>query len=265
MITTEKSFERRNLLKSNSALTEVLDFVTILGILMLSFSIIGLVGYPALKNAQEARYIENTRQSFIVMAENINKVVLGEAPSQSVEMKMYGGTLEIKGTSIINITANMTNETSHLIEPVPLYEGPIGSIENSVGNTVVAYEGTGVWVKYQKGDTLVAHKPHIINQSSALIIPVVFINGLSSTGGTGMSRIMVCPDKPCSPRVSIYDNASNISISITSEYVYGWEDYFKNDLKWDVQTGPDTVTARLNTTRNLDIYIIESQLYTVIK
>ncbi|MCE8422779.1 MAG: hypothetical protein J5U16_02470, partial [Candidatus Methanoperedens sp.] len=47
-------------LESNDAVAEVLDFVTILGILMLAFSMIALAGYPILRSAQETRYIENT-------------------------------------------------------------------------------------------------------------------------------------------------------------------------------------------------------------
>jgi hypothetical protein len=262
---SKNSIKIGEFLKSSVAITEVLDFVTILGILILSFSLIGLVGYPALKNTQEIRYIENTRQSFIVMAENINKIALGESPSQSVEMKMYGGTLRVKGSGTITIIANMTNQTTNTVERTTLYSGPMGGIENSIGDAIVAYEGTGVWMNYPSGETLVASKPLIANHSSALIIPVVFMNGLSSTGGTGMSRIMVCPDNPCSPRVSIFNNVSNITVSVSSEYASGWEDYFENALKWDVETGPDTVNGSLNTAKNLDLYLLGSQLYTVIK
>ena len=96
-------------LSSEDAVSEVIDFVTILGILVLSIGLIGVAGYPILKNAQEGNQIENTKQSFIVLAENMNKVVLGQAPSQSVELKMYGGTLSVTGSSTINITANWTN------------------------------------------------------------------------------------------------------------------------------------------------------------
>jgi hypothetical protein len=242
-------------LKSSSAVTEVLDFVTILGILMLSFSVMGLVGYPALKNAQEMRYIENTIQSFIVMAENINKVAFGEAPSQSVEIKMYGGTLGINGSSMINITANGTT----------LYQGPMGSIENSIGDTQVAYEGTGVWIKNPNGVISLASKPFFTYQDNVLIVPIVFMNGLSSTGGVGMSRIIVCSDMPCSPRLLFFGNASNITITITSKYASGWENYFKNILKLDVHSSPGEVAGSLNSTKNIDIYLLDSQLYTVIK
>jgi hypothetical protein len=250
-------------LKSSAAVTEVLDFVTILGILMLSFSIMGLVGYPALKNAQEMRYIENTRQSFIVMAENINKVAFGEAPSQSVEMKMYGGMLGINRGSIINITANVTNQT--IVERTVLYQGPMGSIENSIGDTIVAYEGTGVWIKNPNGVISLASKPIITHQDNVLIVPIVFINGMSSLGGVGMSRIMICPDSPCSPRLLFYGNASNITITITSKYASGWEYYFKNLLELDVESSSGVVSGSLNSTKKIDIYLLDSQLYTVIK
>lgn len=250
-------------LTSNDAVSEVLGFVTILAILLLSFSMIGLAGYPVIKNAQEARYTENTIQSFIVMSENFNKVAFGEAPSQSVEMKMYGGTLEINRGSIINVTANVTNQT--IVERTVLYQGPMGSIENSIGDTIVAYEGTGVWIKNPNGVISLASKPFITYQDNVLIVPIVFINGMSSTGGVGMSRIMVCPDRPCSPRLFFYGNASNITITITSKYASGWEYYFKNILKLDVASSSGVVSGNLNSTKKIDIYLLDSQLYTVIK
>src|SRR5659263_220972 len=99
----------KKFLSSEDAVSEVVDFVTILGLLVLSIGLIGMAGYPIVENAQETNHIENTRQSFIVLANNINKVVMGQAPSQNVELKMYGGSLSVTGSSTINITANVTN------------------------------------------------------------------------------------------------------------------------------------------------------------
>src|SRR5665811_1096899 len=104
MISNRKSRRFKNFLFSNDAVSEVIDFVTMIGILMLSLSLIGLVGYPAIKSAQEIRYIENTRQSFFVLAENINKIALGNAPSRGVELKMYGGSLMVTGNSTIAVS-----------------------------------------------------------------------------------------------------------------------------------------------------------------
>ncbi|VVB87800.1 Uncharacterised protein [uncultured archaeon] len=258
----------RYFLKSQDAVSEVLDFVTILGILMLSFSLIGLVGYPALKNAQQARYIENTQQSFIVLADNINKVAVGQSPSHEGVLKIYGGSLSVTGGSIIQVNATGYNSTTHSSEEVSI-ETDMGRIESSIGDTVVAYEGTGVWVKNPTGYVLNVYRPLITNRSDMLIIPFITLNGNSSTAGTGMSKITFCQQEITSeeggcgtPRIIHWSNVSNVTVIITGDYTSGWQDYFNNTMKWSKSTD-GSYTARLNTT-NLDVYILKSNIYTVI-
>ena len=241
-------------IKSQDAVAEVLDFVTILAILILAFSMIALVGYPILKSAQETRYIENTRQSFSLMAENLNKIAMGQSPSQSVELKLYGGTLSTSMDSTIKI--NATNSTG---KEITLIESDMGIIQNSIGDNVVAYEGTGVWVKYTNGATFNAYRPLITNRSNILVIPIVTITGNSSAGGTGLSRIQA----EGSPSLTYFNNVSNLTITISGNYVSGWRDYFRDIMNWDV-TSDNPVEGRLNNT-NLDVYILKTQMYTVIE
>ncbi|MCX9024466.1 MAG: hypothetical protein OIN85_00040 [Candidatus Methanoperedens sp.] len=245
------------LLSSEDAVSEVVDFVTILGLLVLSIGIIGVAGYPIIKNAQEANHIENTKQSFIVLANNVNKVVIGQAPSQSVELKMYGGSLSVTGSSTINITAN---NSAGLRIPI-LNDTRMRSIESVVGETVVAYEGTGVWAKYPNGNTILVSKPLITNQSNVLVIPIVTIGGSSSTGGSGMSRVTV----KGVPIVTFYSNVSDIIVTINSSYSKGWENYVNSVMSWNfcisgVSSGE--CTGPLNTAKNIDIYILNIQLET---
>lgn len=244
----------KKFLSSEDAVSEVVDFVTILGLLVLSIGLIGVAGYPIVKNAQEANHIENTKQSFIVLANNVNKVVMGQAPSQNVELKMYGGSLSVTGNSSINITAiNSTNEN------ITLVDRQMRSIESVVGETIVAYEGTGVWVSYPNGNTILVSKPLISNQSKMLIIPVVAIGGTSSVGGSGMSRVTA----KGIPKVSVYKNVSNIIVTINSTYSNGWKNYFSNVKAWS-SCSSDECTAKLEL-KNIDVYIINIQLDTEVE
>ncbi|MGB8215802.1 MAG: hypothetical protein WCE94_00710 [Candidatus Methanoperedens sp.] len=245
------------ILSSEDAVSEVVDFVTILGLLVLSIGIIGVAGYPIVKNAQEANHIENTKQSFIVLANNVNKVVIGQAPSQSVELKMYGGSLSVTGNSTINITAN---NSAGLRIPI-LNDTQMRSIESVVGETVIAYEGTGVWAKYPNGNTILVSKPLITNQGNVLVIPVVTINGASSIGGSGVSRVTV----KGVPSVTFYPNVNNITVTINSSYWNGWNNYLQNVISLGSCTSSGSFgscTVQLETTNNIDIYILNIQLDT---
>jgi hypothetical protein len=249
----------KKILTSEDAVSEIVGFVTILGILVLSIGMIGVAGYPIVKNTQETNHIENTKQSFIVLANNINTVVLGQSPSQSVELKMYGGSLSITGNSTINITAiNSTGQRETLFPTMYMR-----SIESTVGDTVIAYEGTGVWAKYPNGKTILVSKPLITNQSNVLVIPIVIIGGTSSVGGSGMSRVTA----KGMPSVAFKKNVSDIIVTITGDYTGGWENYFKNIMSWSILTSGTTseLRAQLDTTNNVDIYILSIQLETEVE
>ena len=244
-----------NFLDSDKAVSEVLGFVTIVGILILSISLIGVAGYPVLKSAQETRYIDNTRQTFVVMAENINKVVMGQTPSQNIEMKMYGGQLSVTGDSTINITA-LNSSGGRIV----LIDQQMRSIENTVGATVVAYEGTGIWVKYPNDYVYNSYKPLITNEGNVIVIPVVKISGITSMAGSGMTRVKARGN----PSITYYSNVSDIRVYIDSSYSDGWRDFFENIMEWDVHSG-STYIASLNTSSNVDVYILNVHMDVVIE
>ena len=134
----------KKIFKSERAVSEVVDTILILGIMLIAISIIGVAGYPALQNIQEHGHTENIKQSHIILCENVNKVIFGIAPSQSVELKMYGGSVMASGTSTINVTMQIWNSSS-----VPAFlenqtfKRQMREIKHSYEETAVAYENTG--------------------------------------------------------------------------------------------------------------------------
>ncbi len=228
-----------NLLSSEDAVSEVVDFVTILGILVLSIGVIGVAGYPLLKSAQEGNHIENTKQSFIVMGENLNKVVLGQAPSQSVEFKMYGEMLSVISASsrrsLINIT--LYNGTGNIS-----YEYDLGVIEAEFDTAIVGYENSGTWVNYSSGGTIMLSKPVFVISNDSMYIPVTTISGSASIGGTGLVHVVA---KELSSEFVHTPNVSSVRILVNSSYTEGWQQRFlKETNSWTVVFGSDMIMGR---------------------
>lgn len=223
----------KELLYSEDAVTEVVDFVTILGMLVLAVGLIGVAGYPIIKNAQEANHIENTRQSFTVLAENINKVVMGQAPSQSVELKMYGDMLSVISASTRTSTINIT-----LIRDAGnvSFEYDLGAIEAKFDTAIIGYENTGTWINYTSGGTIMISKPDFVISNDSMYIPVTTIGistkGSSSMGGTGLVRVVA--EEKWSELNSV-SNVKSIRIIINSSYTDGWQQRFlKETNSWTV-------------------------------
>lgn len=226
-------------LSNEDAVSEVMDFVTILAILVLSIGMIGVAGYPMLKKAQEANYIENTKQSFSVLADNINKVMSGHAPSQNVELKLYGGMLSVISattrTSTINITLIRTDANGGNVT----FEFELGAIEATFDSAIVGYENTGAWVNYTSGATFMISKPEFVIANDSIFIPVVTIGGTSSVGGTGLVRVVV-EDKWID--LNTTTNVNSIRIIVNSSYADGWQKRFlKETNSWSARLGSDLI------------------------
>ena len=70
------------------------------------------------------------------------------------------------------------------------------------------------------------------------------------------------------PVTTVWNNASNITVKINGNYASGWKDYFEktNEMDWlIVNNTTTTLTAGLNSTRNIDLYIMQTNLYTDIE
>ncbi len=239
---------------SENAVSEVIDFVTILGILVLALGVIGVAGGPILKNAQEARHIENTRQGFTILAESMNKVMSGQAPSQSVEFKLYGDTLSVIQNSSSRSSMNITllNGTGDTIFS---QEYDLGTIEARFDNVVIGYENTGVWANYSKGGTIMVLEPRIVINNDSIFIPVTLIGlgseGSLSVGGSGLVRVIV--QGRTSDLIAVSDVRS-ARILVSGSNSHGWQKKYLNETKgWSELDDGQTMSK--NFARPVNVFI----------
>ncbi|MDW7731130.1 MAG: hypothetical protein SCH66_01730 [Methanolobus sp.] len=249
---------------SEEALTEVVDFTITLGIMLLALGVIGVYGYPMLEHMKDAGHLENIEQSFSVLKPNMNKVVYGKAPSQSVELKMHGGSVAVTGTSYMNITMRAWNESSSSEEEVSI-ERQLRMIQNDFVDTSIAYENTGAWAKYPRGSAIAISKPDFAYDGNTLVIPVVTISGSKSMSGSSLIRIIADGGQLS---ISRYENVSNVNITIMSEYYNGWERYLSDSIGMqilDVDANNNTFTAGRSFSPNIDVITTMSPMSVTIE
>jgi hypothetical protein len=245
---------------SEDAVSEMVDFSIILSIMLLATGIIVVAGVPLLENTQNMQHTENIRQGFEVLALNMNKVVQGNAPSQSVEMKMYGGSLSVAGDNYISIDLRVWNSSANNFEMQPAVGSRIKNIENSFQDTTISYENTGVWAKYSTGQSLMVSEPRFTYANNVLVIPVARIDGITSLSGSGLVRV-TADGRP--KRVERYENVSRVNISITSDYFEAWGRYLNESLQMPivmVDTDNKTINASKEYLTNIDVYVTSSPM-----
>jgi hypothetical protein len=247
-------------MKDDRAVSEMVDYSIILSIILLATAIITVAGVPMLKHMQETQHTENMEQSFQVLAMNINKVVFGNAPSQSVELKMYGGSLYSESDESSNISITMKvwdNSTTFRIEN---YSSQMGKLESDFQGTLIGYENSGVWARYSSGDAVMLSEPRITCANNVIVIPDASIFGTNSISGSGLVRITA--DSRPKSTVS-YQNVSQMNVTITSDYVEAWEGFLTERL--NMTTTENEITNRtaelsVTFTENVDVYFVKSYM-----
>lgn len=249
-----------NLTRSDAAVSEVVDYSIILGIIILATGIIIVAGVPMLEDMQDARHSENIGQSFEVLALNMNKVVFGNAPSQSVELKMYGGALSVAGDNYMSIDIQVWNSSANAYEIQSAVGLEIKDIENSYHNTNISYENTGVWAKYEDGGSVMISEPRFTYANNVMVIPIAKIDGRESLSGSGL--VSVTADGG-GRRIYRYENVSQMNISVTSDYFEAWGRYLNKSLEMPVvmlDSNNRTVNCSKNYLINIDVYVIDSPM-----
>lgn len=244
---------------SEEGLTEVLDFIITLGVMLLAVTIIGVAGYPMLEHMQEMKHLENIEQSFAVLNPNMNKVVYGKAPSQSIELKMYGGEVAVTGDSYIEINMQAWNESSSSIETVSV-ENSLRMIENEFEDTTIAYENTGSWVKYPQGNAVAISKPAFLHNQNTLLIPVVSITGSKGISGSGLVRVIA---ESGQLSVERFENVSQVNITMQSDYYTGWENFLSGSMNMqivDINASTSTIVASRNYNPGIDVVVSVSPI-----
>ncbi|WP_440953516.1 DUF7289 family protein [Methanococcoides sp. FTZ1] len=254
----------KDIIRSENAVSEVVDVVLILGIMLIAITVITVAGFPALQDMQESGHQENIRQSFMVLGENVNKIVFDNAPSQSVELKMYGGGIWISGNSTISVTVQSWNSSSSSVETRESAGRQIRELQNEFEGTTISYENTGIWAKYQTGEAIMVREPQFVYSDSMLVIPAAGIendiDGNEGVSGEGLIRVIAKGGKSM---ITSYQNVSAVDIYVNNSLYYtGWTNYLNETMEMQIiNSTPSTVHAHKDyTDENIDVYVIKTPL-----
>lgn len=266
----------RSFISSESAVSESIGYILIIGIMILAIGAIYVIGYPALQNSIYEAHMQNMERGFIILGNNIDHVVSQNAPKQNVELNLKGGTLKASSTSKIYIkytdTSNIPWEgwnDEYIVagETLP----PITTIEYVYGDRQVGYEFGGVWENIDYNSYMLKSPKIIVDDP--FIIPIVDagISGGSGMSGEGMAKIII---DQSATSVKGYYNIRLVEMHITSDYYKAWDRYFKSihsDIPGiDISTIPDentkTVTVKFEVDtavhpQGITVYEIKRPIY----
>jgi hypothetical protein len=207
---------KHNIYHNEEAVSEVIGFIYIFAIVILSMSFIFVVGYPMLQSSMDESIFESTSQSFIVLQSNMKMVGFDQVPVKSMKIQLNGAT--ISATRNSNLIISTESET--------IYNGEIGEIEYQKNDKSLTFENGGVWKRYPYGSIMISGPRIYTGKDKNVInfttIGVISMQGGASIGGKGIAIMSMKYNDS-----GIYKSLTpvNVTLRINSTQASDWEKF----------------------------------------
>lgn len=223
------------ILKSNTAVSETLGYSFILGIVIISVSVMLIVSYPILSNLKDSVFIEASTESLSMLDSRISRVAFGVTPSQPTRFNLNGGRITAQNDSFNRLIVQIANNSGGMDT---IFNDSLGLVEFQMGDQKIGYENGGLFRKYAGGDTVMISPPEFHYTEETLTFPILKINSSASIGGKGVINInanAVSKNRPeiIYPNITRDPNFANplinkqIIVRLKSEYYQAWAQYME--------------------------------------
>ncbi len=224
-------------IKSNRAASEVIGYVIIFGIVMLSIGMIYAVGLPVLQSSTDATQFKSIEQGFLILQTDLFKVALDQAPVRTTKLgTAEGGSLR-SDPDACNLTIEITHSGTRVNHTIAM-----GNIEFNSRVGSVACENGAVVVNYQAG-AVMRSNPRMFNSTDQgdILFSLVKINDSFASRGGGIAQVTIS-----NPRFNesvfntpaVYQNGE-LRLKFDSVYSDAWERFIIDefDTTFDPTTG----------------------------
>lgn len=224
------------------AVSEVIGYVIIAGIILTSISIAYVNGYPALQDARDHERIRSVQSAFSVMDDNLDDISAGRSLQRQTEMNLIGDSLGIdpnregwvhmsitndSGTELCNRGCNVSftpvvyeNSASGLT--TPRAPGPSGS---QVEVTRVIYENGAVIRDPGGNGSGMSDEPNWVVGEDGVIVNILATRGSGTVVGDGTFK-MIASERSSDSLVEVdEDGELNVSVTVHTRSPTAWELY----------------------------------------
>lgn len=223
--------------RNDAAVSETVGFILMFSIVILSMSMIYILGYPILQEHIESSVFENAQQSFIVLQSDMKRVAFEQVPVKTMKIKLHSSTISVDNRSSILISYNDSTLHSDNYST--------GEIEFTKNEKVLTYENGGLWMVQPPSGAIMVSKPPIytgmINNDNMTTIGVISVQGRRSTGGNGIVSIIMEHDSSDLIKPS---EKVDVTVTINSVYSRQWARYLEENGFDIISSTTSSVSAR---------------------
>jgi len=202
--------------------SELVGTVLILG---LSMAVIGTsvaLGGVALGDLVSTAEADNVENGMSHLSSQVSLVALGDADSQRFSLgTMREGTVTVRPDAGSIRIYNVTDGSRELLNENAT---SLGAIVYEGGDREIAYQGGGIWTKYDNTSRLTS-PPEYHYQRTTLTLPIINVTGEGTIGGQPRGRIT--PVEVADEAVDVPSplESGTIAVEIQSDYYEGWYEF----------------------------------------
>lgn len=223
--------------RNDAAVSETVGFILMFSIVILSMSMIYILGYPILQEHIESSVFENAQQSFIVLQSDMKRVAFEQVPVKTMKIKLHSSTI-----SIDNRASMLIDYNDGIGHP---YNYSTGEIEFTKNDNMLTYENGGLWMVQPPSGAIMVSKPPIytgkIDNDNMTTIGVISVQGRRSTGGNGIASISMEHD---SSNLIKPSEKVDVTVTINSVYSNQWARYLEENGFDIISSNSASVSAR---------------------
>jgi hypothetical protein len=225
--------------RSEIAVSEVVGFIIILGIMMTGIALVTLYGYPTLIKEQANANIKNMERNMIVLQNDIKSLAYKSVPYQETMIQIGDGTLIVNKSN--------SDAKSFVITDFGTFKPGELQLKHSSEDAVISMETGAVIVSYwnQGGSAMLSEPRWFIDTDASgkktFVISLVNISADSDLAKTGTADVQL---KLMNSSTSVYTPPSGGIVDITynhditNDHRTAWSNYLKYSLGMTQQADP---------------------------
>lgn len=194
--------------------SELLGFLLVFALVVLTIALVGATGYAGLHSAQDYQRTTNAEYAMTALADNVDDVVRRGAPGRNTQIGLSDASLSLEDTEEITVTVD-GNATTVETRPI-VYDAGTG--------TTIVYS-SGAVVRQDQAGSIMLREPGFVLTEETMILPIVEASpaGDGSVGGT--TDVGVETRSAGTEPVVVEDDVSEIVVEVTSPRVESWARY----------------------------------------
>jgi hypothetical protein len=215
--------------------SEALSFTLLIGIVVLSVSVILLVGVSQLTEKQTTTEVEHAEQALVQFDSEASRVSSGSASTQETDLGLRNqqGTLDAQNNSGHITVTEADYDNGNTTE---ILNQSLGAVTYTNKEATVAYQGGGVWRKRGNSSVMLS-PPEITMQGETLTMAVI----RTTRGGSVYSDVQLSREDSqerfpnATGGLENQVQRSKVAITIQSQYYTAWGRFFEKETNAIVQ------------------------------